>query len=249
MPQLFAPGAPHFQLVSPLAEGADQIAARVALAKGFSLGAMLPFPRAHMSEDFAAGAPRDGFHALLAEAASVLELPGDRAAPLAAYVMAGRATIAHCDLLIAIWDGEPPRGRGGTGEVVEIALLAGHPDPPCADRPRRAGAPAVERARPARLHDARELRSGRDAVQHRRARRGDRCAAAAAADPRERGFILDYYRERERRLHLRLEYPLLARADRRQPPGPRQRSRGAAAPGARTRMAGVSAPPATKAMA
>ena len=29
------------------------------------------------------------------------------------------------------------------------------------------------------------------------------------ADPRERGFILDYYRERERRTNLRLEYPVL----------------------------------------
>jgi hypothetical protein len=64
---------------------------------------------------------------MLASARSVLELPGERAAPLAAYVMAGRATIAHCDLLVAIWDGELPRGRGGTGEVVQIALLEGTP--------------------------------------------------------------------------------------------------------------------------
>ena len=88
---------------------------------------MLPFARGDYEQDFAAGAPRDAFHALLAQAQSVLELPGQRGAPLAAYVMAGRATVAHCDVLVAIWDGEPPRGRGGTGEVVEIALLAGTP--------------------------------------------------------------------------------------------------------------------------
>ncbi|MCY7397790.1 MAG: DUF4231 domain-containing protein [Sphingomonas bacterium] len=206
---LFASAAPQFHVVSPLAEGADQIAARVALAKRFTLGAMLPFARDQYELDFAAGAPRDEFHALLAQATSVLELPGERATPLAAYVMAGRATIAHCDLLIAIWDGEPPRGRGGTGEVVEIALLQGTP---ILHLP-------IDPAAPVRL-----LWSGFD-PQVRTTR--ENCHAATVpygvaalervigalllppADPRERGFILDYYRERERRLHLRLEYPFL----------------------------------------
>jgi hypothetical protein len=39
--------------------------------------------------------------------------------------MTGRATVAHCDVLIAVWDGKPPRGRGGTGEVVQLALTRG----------------------------------------------------------------------------------------------------------------------------
>ena len=206
---VFAPVAPRLHLVSPLAEGADQVAARVALAKHFTLGAMLPFARGLYERDFAAGLPRDGFQALLAQARSVLELPGERGAPLAAYVMAGRATIAHCDVLIAIWDGEPPRGRGGTGEVVEIALLEGTP---ILHVP-------IDPAAPVRL-----LWSGFD--QHVCTTRENSQAAAVPYsadaletvlgaillppdDPRERGFILDYYRERERRLNLRLEYPLL----------------------------------------
>ncbi|MCY7398245.1 MAG: DUF4231 domain-containing protein [Sphingomonas bacterium] len=206
---LFASAAPQFHLVSPLAEGADQMAARVALAKRFTLGAMLPFARDQYELDFAAGAPRDEFHALLAQATSVLELPGERATPLAAYVMAGRATIAHCDLLIAIWDGEPPRGRGGTGEVVEIALLQGTP---ILHLP-------IDPAAPVRL-----LWSGFDpqvcTTRENCHAAAVECSAAALetvigalllppADPRERRFILDYYRERERRLHLRLEYPFL----------------------------------------
>ena len=206
---LFASATPQLHLVSPLAEGADQIAARVALAKHFTLGAMLPFARGDYEQDFAAGSPRDDFHALLAAAASVLELPGERGAPLAAYVMAGRATTAHCDLLIAIWDGEPPRGRGGTGEVVEIALLQGTP---ILHVP-------IDPAAPVRL-----LWSGFD--QHVCTTRQNSHATAVPysvavletvigalllppADPRERGFILEYYRERERRLNLRLEYPFL----------------------------------------
>ena len=42
-----------------------------------------------------------------------------------AYLQAGRATVAHCDILIAVWDGLPPRGRGGTGEIVELAIQRG----------------------------------------------------------------------------------------------------------------------------
>ena len=206
---LFAPAAPQIHLVTPLAEGADQLAARVALEKGWAIEALLPFTRDTYEQDFADGAPRDGFNALLGSARSVLELPGERTTPLAAYVMAGRATIAHCDLLIAIWDGELPRGRGGTGEVVQIALLEGTP---ILHVP-------VDPAQPPRL-----LWSGFD--PHVCTTR-ENCHAAALGyggealdevlgailrppeDPRERAFISAYYGERERRLHLRLEYPLL----------------------------------------
>ena len=62
---------------------------------------------------------------LLRRASVVLELPGDEEHSLEAYVMTGRATVSHCDVLIAIWDGLPPRGRGGTGEVVQLALTGG----------------------------------------------------------------------------------------------------------------------------
>ena len=206
---LFAPAAPRMHLVTPLAEGADQLAAAVALAKGCAIEAVLPFARATYEHDFAEGAPRDRFNHLLASARTVLELPGERAAPLAAYVMAGRATIAHCDLLIAIWDGELPRGRGGTGEVVQIALLEGTP---IFHLP-------IDPAQPARL-----LWSGFD--PHVCTTR-ENCHAAAVAysgeeldqvlgailrppqDPAERSYIRAYYGERERRLQLRLEYPLL----------------------------------------
>lgn len=206
---LFAPDAPSMHLVTPLAEGSDQLAARVALAKGHAIEAVLPFARADYEQDFAEGAPRDAFHALLASARSTLVLPGERSAPLAAYVMAGRATIAHCDLLIAIWDGEPPRGRGGTGEVVQIALVEGTP---ILHLP-------IDPTQPMRL-----MWSGLD--PHVCTTR-ENCHSAAGAysrdalddvlgtillppdDPRERGFITAYYGERERRLNARLEYPLL----------------------------------------
>ena len=108
----FADCTPTFTMVSPLADGADQIAAEAALDRGFALQAVLPFPRAEHRADFAAPEALSRYDALLDRAATVLELPGERGHLLDAYVMAGRATVAHCDVLIAVWDGLPQRGRG-----------------------------------------------------------------------------------------------------------------------------------------
>ena len=119
--------AATFTLVSPLADGTDQMAAQAALGRGWRLQAVLPFDRAAYFGDFPDLAQRERFEALLGKAECVLELPGDPDDRLDAYVMAGRATVAHCDLLIAVWDGLPPRGRGGTGEIVELAVARGTP--------------------------------------------------------------------------------------------------------------------------
>ena len=70
---------------------------------------------------------RESFDALLARAMRVLELPGEDPSDIEAYVMTGRATVAHSDVLIAVWDGLPPRGRGGTAEVVQMAIARGTP--------------------------------------------------------------------------------------------------------------------------
>jgi hypothetical protein len=122
---VFAPAPPAFTLVSPLAEGADQMAAEAALARGWQLQAVLPFDRDTYVADFNDEDSRARFHQLVAAATCTLELPGDPHDRLEAYVMAGRGTVAHCDILIAVWDGLPPRGRGGTGEIVELAIARG----------------------------------------------------------------------------------------------------------------------------
>jgi len=121
----FAPGPPRLRFVSPVADGADQIAAEVALDLGWELYAILPFERSAYRESLASDDARKRFDELLDRSVSLLELPGDPADGLDAYVMTGRATVAHCDILIAVWDGRPPRGRGGTGEVVQFALSRG----------------------------------------------------------------------------------------------------------------------------
>ena len=74
----FAPGQPRLRFVSPIADGADQIAAEVALDLGWELQTVLPFARAEYRASLANDDARDRFDALLERAACVLELPGDR---------------------------------------------------------------------------------------------------------------------------------------------------------------------------
>ena len=121
----FALFEPRLRFVSPIADGADQIAADVALELGWELQAILPFERTQYRESLANHGAKERFDELLEQADCLLELPGDPGHALDAYVMTGRATVAHSDVLIAIWDGLPPRGRGGTGEVVQLALTRG----------------------------------------------------------------------------------------------------------------------------
>ena len=121
----FAPGPPQLRFVSPIADGADQITAELALELGWELQAIIPFARDVYRASLADNAARERFDALIARATCLLELPGDPDDSLDAYIMTGRATVAHCDVLIAVWDGKPPRGRGGTGEVVQLALTRG----------------------------------------------------------------------------------------------------------------------------
>jgi hypothetical protein len=123
--ECFAADRPRMRFVSPVADGADQIAAEVALELGWELQAIMPFSRDVYRASLADDEGRQRFDALLGRATCCLELPGDPHDSLDAYIMTGRATVSHCDVLIAVWDGKPPRGRGGTGEVVQLALTRG----------------------------------------------------------------------------------------------------------------------------
>lgn len=123
--ECFAPRPAQLRFVSPIADGADQVAAELALELGWELQAVLPFARDVYRSSLANDGARERFDALLERATCLLELPGNLDDSLDAYIMTGRATVAHSDVLIAVWDGKPPRGRGGTGEVVQLALTRG----------------------------------------------------------------------------------------------------------------------------
>jgi hypothetical protein len=113
---------PSLRLVSPLAEGADQIAGEAALAQGWHLDACLPFTREIYSHDFRDKESGAAFQRMLASAHSIYELTGERHNEAAAYEAVGRVTLDQSDLLLAIWDGDLAQGRGGTAQIVAEAV-------------------------------------------------------------------------------------------------------------------------------
>src|SRR5260221_12639223 len=60
-------------------------------------------------------------------ASAVVELDGRRSEESDAYLAAGKLIVELCDVLVAVWDGEPAAGKGGTADVVAVALASGRP--------------------------------------------------------------------------------------------------------------------------
>jgi hypothetical protein len=115
-------------LATSLAEGADRLAAEVALELGYRLCCPLPFAAPEYERDFADPESLAGFRHLLASASLVtsVSLPAG-AVREAGYTEAGRAVLTGSRALLALWDGQPARGEGGTGQMVAEALAQGLP--------------------------------------------------------------------------------------------------------------------------
>jgi hypothetical protein len=114
----YAPDPLLLLVISPLAEGADRIAAQEAVALGFGLQCPLPFDRDEYEKDFSTSESRAEYRAMLATATAALELDGSRESPTReneAYEAVGREVLNRSDVLIATWDGEDAADQGGTG--------------------------------------------------------------------------------------------------------------------------------------
>ncbi|UOM36734.1 hypothetical protein [Acuticoccus sp. I52.16.1] len=122
-------------IISSLAQGADQIVARLGLDRGWALDAVLPFPPEENDRDFPDPEDRAALHALLDRARARFYLDGRRTAgdgeekamAKRAYEAAGIVMLANADILIAIWDGEEAAGTGGTAQIVARAIADGMP--------------------------------------------------------------------------------------------------------------------------
>jgi hypothetical protein len=102
---------------SSLASGADQLFAEVALRRGVKLVAVVPLDR---YERFLEGASRQAYDRLLLSSAEKVERPGDPN-PEKAFLEAGKYIVDQVDRVIAVWDGKPSRGLGGTADIVAYA--------------------------------------------------------------------------------------------------------------------------------
>lgn len=124
---------PHtpLRLLSPLAEGADRLVAKVALEQGAELVVPLPMAEAEYRNDFPNTLAE--FDALKAQATIIYALPrpteaGHATAPLsgngrnACYENVGLHIVKHSQLIVALWDGVVTADRGGTAQIVDYAL-------------------------------------------------------------------------------------------------------------------------------
>jgi hypothetical protein len=117
----FRAAYPHtpFQLLTPLAEGADRLAAEVALASEVELLVPLPMERKEYEKDFTTAESLAEFRALLAMAESHWRIrqkpaPKDRTAQ---YAAVGDVIARSSHILILLWDGTDNRKIGGTAWV------------------------------------------------------------------------------------------------------------------------------------
>lgn len=110
----------RIEVMSPLAEGADRIVARVALDLGLELIAPLPMEQSEYRKDFQTAASRAEFDELCLQASQVLVLPAESTDRDQLYAQLGVFLSAHCHILLAIWDGKLGKRLGGTAQVVKF---------------------------------------------------------------------------------------------------------------------------------
>jgi len=121
------------RLLSGLAEGADRLAAYVALANTVELVACLPMKRSLYESDFVTDASRSEFQELLKSCSQVIHLPlaeGNTAENVREqgpqrdkqYRSLGTFLAEHSQILIALWDGTRTELVGGTSWVVQLQL-------------------------------------------------------------------------------------------------------------------------------
>lgn len=113
-----ARAAEPVSVITSLAAGADQLVAQEMLAAGGAL--LVVTPCKGYERTFSNSSNRSRFEAVMRRASDVERL--DFAEPSEdAFWAAGRRVVDRCDVLLAIWDGAPARGLGGTADVVRYA--------------------------------------------------------------------------------------------------------------------------------
>jgi len=121
------------RVLSPLAEGADQLVAEEGLKyDNAELKVILPLCKDEYLEDFPSEESKKEFKALLKIANHILtlnekplkeDIPDELFAESKkqAYEEVGRYIVDHSDVLIALWDRSPAQGKGGTADIVKYA--------------------------------------------------------------------------------------------------------------------------------
>jgi hypothetical protein len=128
-----------FCIYTALAEGADRIVADAVLEYDHAImKAVLPLMEEEYEEDFETEDSLHEFRRLLQLDPNPVHLKKQRLLEEClpdqvieqrrnAYYNAGKFIVDECDVLIAVWDGLPAKGRGGTLDVIEYARSVQRP--------------------------------------------------------------------------------------------------------------------------
>lgn len=108
--------------ITCLARGADQIFAEAVLDLGGTIDVVIP------AADYITGirdaGDRARFERLTAQARAIHELPYATSGP-DSYFAASKFLIDRSEHIVAVWDGSPADGRGGTSDAVDYARRQG----------------------------------------------------------------------------------------------------------------------------
>ncbi len=124
----------RLRVLSPLAEGADQLMADVALERGLPLISPLPLPLEQYEADFSPPTLEEFRSTLdrscvwyclpLKDGAMTSELQVNRDLRNEHYAKLGQHVVDRSDVLLALWDGRVNGAQGGTADVLRYALAA-----------------------------------------------------------------------------------------------------------------------------
>lgn len=114
--------APPLVGVTSLAVGADQLFVELVLERGGVIHAVIPFAdieRTFSPEDLTV------YRKLASQATiEILTTPGSDED---GYLAAGHRVVDLSDIVLAVWNGKPAKGKGGTADVVAYAIRQGVP--------------------------------------------------------------------------------------------------------------------------
>lgn len=115
----------QYTILSPLAEGADRVAAEVILeSKAAELVCLIPSERQEYIKSFSNARSVHQFDAILQKAVTVSKVYKPSFSDhddQSIFYNVGTEVVDQCDVLIAVWDGKPHIGSGGTAHIVKYA--------------------------------------------------------------------------------------------------------------------------------
>ncbi len=105
--------------LTSLAIGADQLFAET--LKDMHIRYIAIIPCNGYEQTFTTSNDLEKYNSFLRSAFEIVNLPFDKPSEVAFYE-AGKQLASTSDMIIAIWDGQPAKGLGGTGDIVKYAL-------------------------------------------------------------------------------------------------------------------------------